>query len=178
MMQIKWLPTAITAAAVAALLFGGWFFYQNVAVERPLDKLVNTVDGVASSVSAVNGQTVSIELKLKPDADMSEVVQAIKEQGASMIGSRELKVSFDSASSEKLDKIWSSVLFPIAESMEKREYSGITDTLEALRERNPGLQVYSGIDETNVYIALQDGEASKYIVLPRVPATMGVWNHA
>lgn len=177
-MQIKWLPTAITAAVAVVLLLGGWFFYQNVAVERPLDKLVNTVDGVASSVSTVNGQTVAVELKLKPDADMASVVQTIKKQGASVIGNRELKVSFPSDSSEKLDKIWSTLLFPVAESMEKREYSGIARTLEELRKQHPDLKVYFSMDDSNVYIALQDGKASKYIVLPRYPATMGVWNHA
>jgi hypothetical protein len=32
------------------------------------------------------------------------------------------------------------------------------------------------MDETNVYVRLTDGVNSKYIILPRTPAQMGVWN--
>ncbi|WP_028561247.1 heavy-metal-associated domain-containing protein [Paenibacillus pinihumi] len=177
-MRLKWIPTVITAVITAALVFGGWYIYQSTAVEKPFEKMVGSVDGVQSAQSSIDRNTISVKLQLKRDANMEDVVHAIKDKGDSLIGGRELKLSFDSVTSNKLEKLWSSVLFQIAESMEKREYSGIIEAMDKLQQQNPGLQIKTGIDDSSVYITMLDGATSKYIVLPRFPATIGAWSHA
>ncbi|MBJ6363573.1 hypothetical protein ACFOQM_20320 [Paenibacillus sp. GCM10012307] len=177
-MRLKWIPTVVTAVITAALLFGGWYIYQSTAVEKPFEKLVSGIDGVQSVQSSIDRNAISVKLQLKPEADIQNVVHEIKDKGESVIGGRELKLSFESASSGKLEKLWSSVLFQIAESMEKREYSGIIEAMDKLQQQNSGLQIKTGIDDSNVYITMLDGATSKYIVLPRFPATIGAWSHA
>ena len=80
--------------------------------------------------------------------------------------------------SEVLDKAWSYSLFDVAEAMENRKYSGVRDAMAKLSERFPGVTAVTDIDENNVYISLRDGDAAKFVVLPRQPATLGVWPNA
>ncbi|SDR79413.1 hypothetical protein SAMN05444162_0053 [Paenibacillaceae bacterium GAS479] len=178
--MIKWklFPFFVTIAVSATLLFGGWYAYQQTAIERPLNKAVQSLPGVASAVPAISDDAVTVKLKLNTGADLRTIYDQISRQGASVIGSRKLILQIDQASSPKLDAVWSSQLFTIAEAMETREYSRIPDAMAKLEKTQPGLKAKSLMDDTNVYVTLEFGTDTKYIILPRAGEVMGVWPNA
>lgn len=177
-MKLRVVPLIITAALSAALLFGGWFTYRHYGVEQPLDRIANGIPGVESARVATTSDLVKVEVTLKPDADLSEVYRRIKTQGESVIGGKQLELTAAGESGTKLDKAWGYALFDVAESMETRRYSGVRDAMDKLSAKFPGLTAKTDMDEDNVYISLRDGKASKFVVLPRQPATLGVWPNA
>ncbi|KIL34803.1 hypothetical protein SD71_17425 [Cohnella kolymensis] len=177
-MKLRVVPLTLTAALSVALLFGGWFTYRHYGVEQPLDRIANGVPGVESAHVAMTSDLVKVDVKLKPDADLSEVYRQIKTQGENEIGGKQLELSVTGNSAEKLDKAWGYALFDVAEAMENRRYSGVRDAMDKLAEKFPGLTANTSIDEDNVYISMRDGASAKFVILPRQPATLGVWPNA
>ncbi|QGG56138.1 hypothetical protein [Paenibacillus sp. B01] len=178
--MIKWrlLPFLATVAVSAALLFGGWYAYQQTAVERPLSKAVQALPGVSSAQPSLSQDVVTVKLTLNGGADLRTIYEQISRQGASVIGSRKLVLQVDGPTSPKLEEIWSSQLFTIAEAMENREYSRIPDALAAMQKSHEGLRAKSSMDQANVYVTLEYGTDTKYVIMPRAGETMGVWPNA
>jgi hypothetical protein len=174
-MKLRLIPILITVAASSALLFGGWFFYHSMVVENPIKDVILGVHGVKQVSTNVNNSQVSIDLKLSKDADLRSLYTTISKEGASLLRNRELKLNLDSQSSPELEQWWSSALFEVAQAMDTKHYAVIPQVLEARDQQIPGLTVTTEMDEKNVYVRLTDGVHSKYIILPRTPAQVGVW---
>jgi hypothetical protein len=175
-MKLRFIPILITVAVTSALLFGGWYFYQSSAVENPIKNVILGVQGVNQVTTNINNSQVSIDLKLNKDADLRNLYSTISKEGASLLSSRELKLNLESQTSPELDQWRSSALFEVAQAMDTKHYADIPQVLKARAQEIPGLSVMTEMDETNVYVRLTDGVNSKYIILPRTPAQMGVWN--
>lgn len=178
MKKIRILPIAITAAITAAILFGGWFAYRHFGVEKPLDRVANAAAGVESAKVEITNDTVKIDVRLNADANLGEVYRRIKQDAAGEIGNRQLELKATAQANDRLEEAWSHSLFDVAEAMENRKYSDIREAMSKLGEQFPGITARTDIDEHNVYISMKDGEAAKFVVLPRQPVKLGVWPNA
>ncbi|WP_256757342.1 hypothetical protein [Cohnella sp. WQ 127256] len=178
MKKLRILPLTITAALTAAILFGGWFTYRHYGIEQPLDRVAKSVAGVESAQAEMSTGLVKVNVKLAPDANLGEVYRYIKQNGAGEIGNKQFELAVQQKDSARLDKVWGYALFDVAEAMENRKYSGIRDTMTDLSEQFPGVTVTTEMDDNNVYISMRDGDEAKFVVLPRQPATLGVWPNA
>lgn len=174
-MKLRILPILLAVACSSLILFGGWFMYRSYAMETPLNELVSQAQGVEEVQMELSNQSVNIKVKLNNEANMREIYQKVATEGADIIGKRQLNIQVVNDSSPELDKWWSIVLFDIAQAMDTRKYSRIPVTLEEKAAALPGLQAVTEMDDNNVYVRLTYGEKSKYIILPRVPAKLGVW---
>jgi hypothetical protein len=174
-MKLRPIPILITVAASSALLFGGWFLYNSKVVENPINHAIMGVQGVEQVTTNINNTQVSIDLQLSKDADLRNLYSTISKEGTSLLSNRELKLNLNSQSSPELEQWWSTVLFEVAQAMDTRHYADIPQVLKAKDNQIPGLTVMSEMDDINVYVRLTDGTHSKYIILPRTPAQMGVW---
>lgn len=178
MKNLRPMPIVLTAAISAAVLFGGWFAYAELALEKPLKQSVADVEGVADAKPVISNEKVTVEIQLDRDADLRSVYNQIRKEGASAIGSRELILDIKQQDDAELERIWSSVLFDLAQAMENRQYAEIPAAADKLMKANKGLSVDSEMDETNVYLTLRLNDAVKYVILPRIPDSMGVWPNA
>jgi len=178
MTQIRIIPVLLTALLSGAVLFGGWYGYRHFIVEQPLAVTFSGIEGVTASDPVVTDDRVTVEIALDGTADLAEVYRNIREQAGRALGGRELDLVIRQERSEKLEKIWSSALFTIAQAMENRSYADIPEAARNLEAAHPGLVAESDIDEHNVYITLKLDGAVKYVVLPRQPAVLGVWPNA
>lgn len=176
-LKLRPLPLIISIVASSVLLFGGWFVYNSMALNNPLAKIVNEIDGVNRAETQVLRNEVKVDLTLDEEASLREVIQQLKAEGSSLIGQRELTVSVNDNSSPELERWWSSVLFDIAEAMEHKQYSQIPTTLELHKGELAGLHFATEMDEQHVYIKLVHDDYSKFIMLPRTPNMMGVWSN-
>jgi hypothetical protein len=176
--KLRILPITITAALTAAILFGGWFAYRYYGLEQPLDKITNAIPGVEAAEIVMTTSVVKVMVQLAPDANLSEVYRLVEHDGANEIGNKQLEFAAVSKDSPRLEEGWSYALFDVAEAMENRKYSAVRETMDSLTEKFPGISVKTNMDDKNVYISMQDGVYAKFIVLPRQPATLGVWSNA
>jgi uncharacterized protein YueI len=69
-------------------------------------------------------------------------------------------------------------MFPVAEAMENKKYTQISSTVEQMKKKKTGIKADTDMDSNNVYIRLSEGNATKFIVLPRQSQQMGVWPNA
>ncbi|WP_438445650.1 hypothetical protein [Gorillibacterium sp. sgz5001074] len=173
-MKLKLIPLLLAVVGSSAILFGGWFAYHSVAMESPLNQALNGTPGVESSEAKI-GNKVVFNVKLNPQAQLSEIVHEIEKRAADISGDREVQIHVDSNSSSELEAWWSRALFDVAQAMETSRYASIPVSLEEKAGLVQGLKVESQMDEKNVYVKLTQGEYAKFVILPRTPAKMGVW---
>ena len=180
-MKLRLVPVLLTSLLSAALLFGGFFLYRQFALQEPLQKIVSEYEGVNESHISINRDEVTLKLDLQPGTKLRELVQHVSTEGESVIDGRKLKLDVEQHSNELLDEYWEKAMFSVAEAMESRSYTLIPAKLDELKVQNSqykNIVATTEIDENNVYVSLSNGNESKYIILPRQPATLGVWNNA
>ncbi|WNR42405.1 hypothetical protein [Paenibacillus roseipurpureus] len=173
-MKLRLFPVILSVIISAGVLFGGWFAYTSFAMENPLSQIISEAPGVTHSTMKLSSNDVNIEVTLKPDANLRTVVEQIHKEGASIIGKRTVNIKVNNPSSAELDAWWSKALFDVAQAMETRHYADIPTTLQKFADGVGQLKVDSEMDEQNVYIRLTDGDATKFILLPRI-SQIGVW---
>ncbi|XEC92706.1 hypothetical protein AB6A23_15010 [Paenibacillus tarimensis] len=177
-MKIKWVPAILAVIAASGLLFGSWYGYKYIVLEQPFEKIVNQLDGIKAAKPVFENNRVTVELQLADGAEIRDIYRQMRTEGASVIGNRELQLVIRESSNDHLDRLWSSMLFEVAQAMETREYSNIPEAMKKLEQENEGLKVVTEMDDINVYITMNDGKSTKYIVLPRIPLKLGVWPNA
>ncbi|WP_151734512.1 hypothetical protein [Paenibacillus tengchongensis] len=180
-MKLRLMPVLLTSVITAVLLFGGWYAYRQYAVQEPLKKIVSDYKGVNESHISINRNEVTLKLELAPGTKLRELVQYVSKEGKSAIGSRTLKLDVEQNPNELLDGYWDQAMFSVAEAMESGKYTLIPAKLDSLKTQNvqyKDVTATTEIDDNNVYVSLTSGTDSKFIILPRVPASMGVWNNA
>ncbi|MEK3684187.1 hypothetical protein GC101_06875 [Paenibacillus sp. LMG 31459] len=180
-MKLRLMPVLLTSLLSAALLFGGWYSYRQFAVQEPLQKLVSSYEGVKDSHISIKRNEVTLKLDLQPGTKLRELVQYVSKEGSSAINGRTLKLDVEQNSSALLDEYWDKAMFSVAEAMESRKYTLIPAKLDGLKTQDSkysGVIATTEIDDNNVYVSLSNGTESKFIILPRAAATMGVWNNA
>ncbi|MNO60150.1 hypothetical protein D3C76_507530 [compost metagenome] len=173
-MKLRIVPIVVSLAVSALLLFGGWYAYQQWAVESPFESIVKKYEGVQQVQFDINQTTVTAKLELTAGSNLGEIVRQMEKDGKKWIGNRELKLVVKDNAPETLNDVWEEALFPVAQAMENKQYTEITTTLDQLQEKNSSLKASADMDENNVYITLTDAQGSKFIILPRVPQKMGV----
>lgn len=176
-MKLRLIPVVLSVLVSASLLFGGYFAYQSYAMESPLEKVVSAVPGVKLESIKLTGKEAELELTVASGTSLREVYHRIQNEGRSTLGSRELKLKVVNTPSERLEQWWSSALFEVAQAMETKQYAQIPKTLEERTAKSDGIQASTEMDDKFVYITLTDGKDSKYIMLPRTPAKLGVWSN-
>lgn len=176
-MKLRLVPVVLSVLVSSIVLFGGWFVYHSVAMESPLSGMINSIDGVEHSELEVASDQVTVFVQLKPDASLRAITQNIKTLGASIIKDRKLVIQVTNVSTDTLDRVWSNALFGVAQAMESRQYSEIPAALKQLTALHKGIAAMTEMDDDNVYIRLMHAGHSKFVILPREPAAMGVWPH-
>ncbi|UVI32435.1 hypothetical protein [Paenibacillus spongiae] len=178
-MKIRVIPTIITAIISAVLLIGGWYMYRNFAAVQPLEHIVQSVPGVEKAKPVIDRDSVTMELTLNNEANIRSIYDQIVREGASVIGSKQLRLDIQGAKDDSsLNDVWASVLFDVAQAMETRKYTEIPAAMKQIETQYKGVQAVSEMDDVNVYITLKNGADTKYVVLPRTPDKLGVWPNA
>ncbi|MBC8081057.1 MAG: hypothetical protein H7X86_11975 [Gorillibacterium sp.] len=174
-MKLKVIPVLVALLVSSTLLFGGWFMYRSYAMESPLAGIIKHNHGIELVETDFTNNTVQINLTLTDEANIREIYQTIITEGASIVGSRDVQLNVHDQASPEIEGWWSKALFNVAQAMDTRQYADIPKILEEKSVLFPSLKASTEMDNQNVYIRLSDGKNHKFIILPRVPATIGVW---
>lgn len=177
-MKLRIVPIVLTVVISASVLFGGWYLYRQMALQNPLANVVSQYEGVKSSQIDINQDTVTLKLDLKPDTNLRGLVEHINKEGKAVVGKRALKIEVEDHSSEQLNEWWDDAMLSVAEAMDNKQYTDIQTSLDELAKRSPEFKATAQIDDQNVYVSLSDGKSGKFIILPRQPGKVEVWNHA
>lgn len=174
-MNLRLLPALLTFVIASGLLFGGYFFYQAYAVDRPLEEGVTGTEGVANASVATSRNRIAIGLQLKDDADLRAVYRSVEQLAAERSAGRELVIELEGEPSPDLMRIWQGALFHVAEAMDNRRYGEVPLLMEQLQDQHPGLVAHAAMDDTRVYVTLRLDGSAMYNVLPLDGGRLGVW---
>ncbi|MFD1178769.1 hypothetical protein ACFQ3W_21060 [Paenibacillus puldeungensis] len=177
-MKLRIGPILMSVTITAVVLFGGWFIYREWAIQSPLEKIVNKYEGVNHVQLNITPDEMGLKLELKPGTDIGGLVRQIEKDGEKLIGDRKLKLEVEDHSSPQLDKLWQESMFSIAQAMENKQYTEITNALKQMELAHKSVKATAVMDDDNVYVTLTDGTASKYVILPRIPERVGAWPNA
>jgi hypothetical protein len=173
-MKLRLLPVLLTFFISGALLFGGWFTYHSFAVQDPIQEAVAGIASIENFTIDTNQDSVKIRVTLDEQANLHDVWHAIHEQVQSKAGNRTVEISIANEASTALNRIWSEVLFDIAEAMDTHKYSNIPVAMNVLSTQVEGLYTITAMDDHYVYLTMTLDGSYKYVVLPR-SSRMGVW---
>ncbi len=175
-MKLRILPVVLTFLITSGLLFGGWYLYESLAIESPMHARIASIDGIEDFTVETAKDAVNIGILLDDDAELSKVWSTIHEQMQSDLNERKLQIQILNTASDKLDQLWTTALFDVAEAMDAREYSAIPERMNELAAANEGMRVDSAIDDHNIYLTLSLEDSYKYVILPR-QSKLGVWTN-
>lgn len=178
MKKLRPLPIVLSSLITVAILFGGWYGYRSLTLESPLSDLVQQLPAVDNAELTVKDSNIEIDVKVKSEANIRELVQQVYSDTKQIAGNRTVKLHITDQSNAALDTWWANSLFDVAEAMELKQYGKIPQVLQARAQLLPGIDIQTEMDEQNVYVKLSQGEAYKVIVLPRIPNQLGVWPNA
>lgn len=174
-MNLRLLPALLTFVIASGLLFGGYFFYQSYAVDRPLEESVAGTDGVAEASVTTARTNITIRLLLEDGADLRTVYRTVQQLALERGSGRELEVELTGDPSPALVRIWQDALFHVAEAMDNRRYGDMPRLMEQLEDSHPGLAARASMDESHIYVTLRLDGSAMYNVLPLDGGRMGVW---
>src|SRR5690554_1708271 len=100
-MKLSPVPIVSVVLISSALLFGGWFIYQNTAVKDPIEELVRDIPGVVESDIQLDRNTVNLTLELANDAELRSIYEQINKKGQPVIGNRSMKIDLESKSNDQ-----------------------------------------------------------------------------
>lgn len=178
MKKLRPWPIVLSSIITVVVLFGGWYGYRSLTIETPLSDLVHQLPEVDNAELTVKDSNIEIDMKVKPEANIRELVKQVYADTKEIAGNRTIKLHIADRSNEALDTWWANALFDVAEAMELKQYGKIPQVLQERAQLLPGIGIQTEMDEQNVYVKLTQGEAYKVIVLPRVPNQLGVWPNA
>lgn len=174
-MKLRLLPALLTFVIASGLLFGGYFFYQVQAVDRPLEADVSGTEGVAHAEVATSRTRIEIRLQLERDADLRTVYRAVQQLAEERGTGRELVIELDGEPTPELLLIWQNALFHVAEAMDNRRYGDVPRLMDQLQHDHAGLTAHAAMDEGHIYVTLRLDGSTLYRVLPLDGGRMGVW---
>ncbi|QKI82103.1 hypothetical protein [Kroppenstedtia eburnea] len=164
-MQIRW-PIAVLALFVSLLvLFGGYFGFQWLQVEKPIRDTVQQTAHVKLEKMQVTPDRITIQLR--PDAKFSLVSDYISLREAIQIhgGNRKLEIRFSDRPDPTLNHAWNRMVFGVREGMARGRFTMIPKTVKQVAE-GEGIQYRLGMDKKFVYVELHRGDHYLYQVLP------------
>jgi hypothetical protein len=73
-------PLAVTLVVSMAVLFGGWFLYQNVAIQSPVEQIAKEVSHVSQAKANITSDKIQLSIQVQPDANIRQIVERIQQE--------------------------------------------------------------------------------------------------
>jgi len=169
MINLKWPNIIIVFLLSLVLLFGGYFLYQKVNIQSPIESTISEIDGVQLNNIDISRSQISVNVTFNNPKNFKKAYLDIEDKLNSFVNDKKnMKIDIDNDLSETslLNKSWDESYFSIAQAIEKNEYQLIPQTIQALKGKLKLTKAISMMDEKQVYIELQKGKDAMYVVLP------------
>jgi hypothetical protein len=165
-MKVRTFPIFLSVVISSILLFGGWFVYQSQFVKKPIATQISAIKGIKLNNLTIGRDAVGVNVSFANPSSFADQYKQIQKIVADKTNGKPVKIELN-ASDAMLKKIWEQNSFAISEAMDLHTYSKIPVVLENIKNKYHLANVYSQMDDQNIYIYLNDGKNPYYTVLPR-----------
>lgn len=171
--QINWLLGCVALIATLAVLVGGQLLWQNFAVDKPLDKLLQEVDGVvAAAQSEVKGgkdKIVLLDVTLANVANLQKTYTDIDAGAKRILGSKPYTIAVHDKRTPALEQFYYSVHYFIQEAVFTGNFSQMAQRVSEQAQAS-GIDTKIFVDNRYVFVQMQQNDGQMYVIVPR-PAT-------
>ncbi|WCK56124.1 hypothetical protein PP175_09540 [Aneurinibacillus sp. Ricciae_BoGa-3] len=165
-MKVRTFPIFLSVVISSILLFGGWFVYQSQFVKKPIATQISAIKGIKLNDLTIGRDAVGVNVSFSDPNGFADKYKQIQKIVADKTNGKPVKIELNSPDA-MLKKIWEQNSFAISEAMDLHTYSKIPFVLENMKNKYHLANVYSQMDDQNIYIYLNDGKSPYYAVLPR-----------
>lgn len=163
----RWITSIIVLLLSLALLFGGWFLYQYLIVQKPADESINKIKGVSVTELKMDRGLLEVDVQFDQIDGFQNTYTKIEEELLPYSENKTLEIHVLNQGNEQLRRAWEKNYFSVAEAIDQQKYSQIPETLESMKVNYQLKEVAYSMDDRYIYIDLHQKEDSLYILLPR-----------
>lgn len=147
----------IGAVVTLFFLIGGFFAYQWWFVAKPLEQLLQNVDGLEVKQLKVTPQEVKLEMTIDPNKySVPDDFPSHRQKISSITGDRMLSISFVESKTPEMEAAWRELMFGVQEGLRQGAYTKIPHSVHQVAKRY-GFDARTTMDDEYVYIQLTNG---------------------
>lgn len=162
----------VTMAAIIltlAVLVAGQFFWQQYTVDKPLAKLLSSIDGIESFSLDNNSKfndTVKIHISLNNVKNLQKTYQDVWDGAAKILGANQVNIVIHDNRSPELEQLYYTTHLYVQEGIATGNFSSMAEHISQ-RANASGIDSQVYVDAANVYLGFKSGSANMYVVVSR-----------
>lgn len=166
-MKIRPLPAVLSLVISLAVLFGGWFVYEQFKIKQPIAEIIEKQENITAYRITVSPRKIVISLTVKPSFTLASDYTVLREDVKRVTSRDDVTITLDDHPDDQLYAAWNQLYFTFAEGIANRQYSKIVSQLDnaPISER---VRVEVAMDEDYLYVWMQEqrGNHSLFHLLP------------
>jgi hypothetical protein len=165
-MRVRALPILLSLITTLFILFGGWFFYQQYYLQRPIQSFIENKSSVVLKGLEISKDTINVDLDFKNAATFPQDYQDIYNYITERANGKAVIIHIPEQGA-KMKDLWSENYFGFAEAVQHQQYSRIPTLVEQIKQTQKLDKSIARMDGKNIYVYLQKGSDHLYAVLPQ-----------
>ncbi|SDF64601.1 hypothetical protein [Sporolituus thermophilus] len=151
-----------------ALLAGGQVLWQKYAVAKPLDKMLQGIDGVESATweEGTKKEEVKIHVTLHQVGNLPKTYSEITDGSRQILGARGFKIIIHDNRTPELEQFYYRVHYFVQEAIFTGNFALMAERLQEQAARS-GVAVQAYVDARHVYLKMTKDGGEMYEVVPR-----------
>lgn len=166
-MKIRPLPAVLSLVISLAVLFVGWFVYEQFKIKQPIAEIIEKQEKITAYRITVSPRKIVISLTVKPSFTLASDYTVLREDVKRVTSREDVTITLDDHPDDYLYAAWNQLYFTFAEGIANRQYSKIVSQLDSapISER---VRVEVAMDEDYLYVWMQEqrGNHSLFHLLP------------
>mgnify|MGYP003585871642 CR=1 FL=1 len=166
--NFNWVLSAVAVVLTLAVLTGGQMVWQRFTVVQPMDKLLQSIDGVTKSSweEGKKDDVVQIYITLGNVSDFPKTYGTIHEGAKRILGSRPFKINITDSRTAELERFYYHSHYLLQEAVFTGNFSSMDEKIRKLStEARISSQVY--VEAKVIYVKFTKDAAEMYAVVTR-----------
>jgi hypothetical protein len=165
-MKVRALPILVSLITTLFILFGGWFFYQQYYLQRPIQSFIEHKPSVVLKGLEMTKDAINVDLDFKNAATFPQDYQDIYNYILERANGKAVNIQLPEQG-PKMKDLWGENYFGFAEAVQHQQYSRIPALVEQIKQTQKLDKTLARMDGKNIYVYLQKGSDHLYAVLPQ-----------
>lgn len=162
------ITAAISLLITCALLLGGYSFYNNYIVQRPLLQALNDIAGVKEVQLVQVNDKYQITVALDQAGNLQNVYVKLDETAAFYLANKEFELKVTDNRNSQLTDIYNQLQPYIYEALAKDNYIWLNEEIgRQITENCPDAKYEFNIDADRIYLQFNQEQKNLYAIIPR-----------
>lgn len=163
----------ITLILVLAISFSGFYLYKRLGINEPLQKKLQSIEGVDRVSLEQRGQTYNVSVHMKRVDNIQQAYQEINQAVSDSLPKHNYSLTLTDEPNHKLESFMQHMQPAIYESLSNNRFIWLDEEI-ARRTAEQGVSYKLFVDQEKLFIQLEDKDAYIYQVIDRSTETKAI----